>query len=209
MGTGVASSSSEALGLALFAAVTSLSVFYAQRKRRQEEARQGNINVLREQSICAPPFPPVVKDVLERCKLAYLATVDRENDTSHLSLMRFTYLAEDGVIVMSTNMKTKKFSMLQKQTGVALLVTDFDQFDDRKCTGAAITLNGRCYIVEPGPDAERFRQAHLRANPRYPQFIVGEDIAMLAVEVQNARICDIHDRVTKWSVSEGLSPPAS
>ena len=211
MGTGVASSSSEALGLALFAAVTSLSVFYAQRKRRQEEARQGNINVLREQfkKGLRPPFPPVVKDVLERCKLAYLATVDRENDTSHLSLMRFTYLAEDGVIVMSTNMKTKKFSMLQKQTGVALLVTDFDQFDDRKCTGAAITLNGRCYIVEPGPDAERFRQAHLRANPRYPQFIVGEDIAMLAVEVQNARICDIHDRVTKWSVSEGLSPPAS
>ena len=210
MGTGAASSSSGALGLALFAAVTSLSVFY---KRRQEEARQGNMNVLREQfkrgSICYSDFPPVVKDVLERCKLAYLATVDREDDSSHLSLMRFTYLPEDGVIVMSTNMKTKKFSMLQKQTGVALLVNDFDQFDDRKCTGAAITLNGRCYIVEPGPEAERFRQAHLRANPRYPQFIVGEDIAILAVEVQKARICDIHDRVTKWSVGEGLTPPAS
>ena len=176
MGAGVASSSSEALGLALFAAVTSLSVFYAQRKRRQEEARQGNINVLREQSICAPPFPPVVKDVLERCKLAYLATVDRENDTSHLSLMRFTYLPEDGVIVMSTNMKTKKFKMLQKQIGVALLVNDFDQFDDRKCTGAAITLNGRCYIVEPGPEAERFRQAHREQTQDIPSLLLARTL---------------------------------
>ena len=178
MGAGVASSSSEALGLALFAAVTSLSVFYAQRKRRQEEARQGNINVLREQfkKGLRPPFPPVVKDVLERCKLAYLATVDRENDTSHLSLMRFTYLAEDGVIVMSTNMKTKKFSMLQKQTGVALLVTDFDQFDDRKCTGAAITLNGRCYIVEPGPEAERFRQAHREQTQDIPSLLLARTL---------------------------------
>ena len=135
----------------------------------------------------------------------YLATVDAENDTSHLSLMRFTYLEEDGVIVMSTNMNTKKFNMLQNQNGVALLVHDFHQFDD-KSTGASITLNGRCYIVEPGPDADRFRQAHLRANPRYPQFIVGPDIAMLAVEVQKARIADIHDRVTKWSVGEGVTP---
>ena len=197
------------LSLALFALIPAFAVFQAQRRRRQEKARQENIEVLREQfkrgSICFSDFPPVVKDVLKRCKLTYLATVDAENDTSHLSLMRFTYLEEDGVIVMSTHMNTKKFNMLQNQNGVALLVHDFHQFDD-KSTGASITLNGRCYIVEPGPDADRFRQAHLRANPRYPQFIIGPEIAMLAVEVQKARIADIHDRVTKWSVGEGVTP---
>jgi general stress protein 26 len=199
-----------ALSLALFAAIPALAAFQAQRRRRQEMARRENIHVLREQfkrgSICYSDFPPVVKDVLERCKLAYLATVDAENDTSHLSLMRYTYLPEDGVIVMSTNTNTKKFNMLQNQTGVALLVHDFRQFDDGASTGASITLNGRCYIVEPGPDADRFRQEHLRANPRYPQFIVGPDIAILAVEIQKARIADIHDRVTKWSVGEGITP---
>mmetsp|Transcript_6964 Transcript_6964/g.11645 ORF Transcript_6964/g.11645 Transcript_6964/m.11645 type:complete len:215 (-) Transcript_6964:18-662(-) len=214
MGTGAASSSSVALSLALFAAIPALAVFYAQRKRQQEKARhEQNIDVLREQfkrgSICYSEFPPVVKDVLRRCKLAYLATVDAENDTSHLSLMRFTYLPDDGVIVMSTNMNTKKFNMLRNQTGVALLIHDFHQFEDGMSTGASITLNGRCCIVEPGPDAERFRQAHLRANPRYPQFIIGKDIAILAVEVQKARIADIHDRVTKWSISEGVTPPVS
>lgn len=106
---------------------------------------------------------------------------------------------------MSTRMNTKKYVMLQKQTGVALLVHDFAQFEDGESGGGAysITLNGMCHIVE-GPDADRYRAAHLRANPRYPQFIIGEDIAMLCVDVKEARICDIHDRVTKWNANDGL-----
>jgi len=118
---------------------------------------------------------------------------------------------------MSTNTKTKKFTMLEKQTGVALLVHDFAQFGDDDDNGGgnagagggeqqtySITLNGMCHIVGTGPDAERYRAAHLKANPQYPQFIVGEDIAMLCVDVQQARICDIHDRVTKWNVNDGV-----
>lgn len=107
---------------------------------------------------------------------------------------------------MSTNMNTKKFDMLQKQTGVALLVHDFAQFEDdsRERGGYSITLNGLCYIVEPGPDADRYRMAHLKANPRYPQFIIGKDIAILCVDVHTARICDINDRVTKWNANDGV-----
>ena len=133
--------------------------------------------------------------------------------------MRYTYIPEEEVIVMSTNTKTKKFTMLEKQTGVALLVHDFAQFGDddgggNDGTGGemqtySITLNGLCHIVGPGPDAERYRAAHLKANPQYPQFIVGKDIAMLCVDVQEARICDIHDRVTKWNVNDGVEGSGS
>ena len=120
---------------------------------------------------------------------------------------------------MSTNVKTKKYDMLEKQTGVALLVHDFAQFEgdggscDNSTVGKmqtySITLNGMCHIVQPGPDAERFREAHLKANPQYPQFIVGNDIAMLCVDVQEARICDIHDRVIKWNVNDGVEEAAA
>jgi len=34
------------------------------------------------------------------------------------------------------------------------------------------------------------------------QFIVGNDIAMLRVDVVTARICNISDEVIKWNVSE-------
>ncbi len=53
--------------------------------------------------------------------------------------------------------------------------------------------------------AEKYRAAHLKNNPDYPQFIVGNDIAMLRVDVAMARICNINDQVIKWNVSEGSS----
>ena len=48
--------------------------------------------------------------------------------------------------------------------------------------------------------AERYRAEHLKNNSRYPQFIVGKDIAMLKVDVVSARICNINDEVIKWNV---------
>ena len=35
------------------------------------------------------------------------------------------------------------------------------------------------------------------------KFIVGEDIAMLRVDVATARICNINDEVLKWNVMSG------
>jgi nitroimidazol reductase NimA-like FMN-containing flavoprotein (pyridoxamine 5'-phosphate oxidase superfamily) len=162
-----------------------------------------------------PPFPPVIRKMLSSCRLAYLSTV--ESDSSHLSLMRFTYIndEDDGeVIIMTTKKKTKKFTMLQKQNGVALLIHDFSQFkksdnkdDDDTKEGKdgvlSITLNGRCTILEDGNKAEMYRAKHLAHNPDYPQFIVGENVSVLCVNITSARICDINDQVTKWNVKDG------
>ena len=108
---------------------------------------------------------------------------------------------------MSTNTKTKKFDMLSRQKGVALLVHDFDkaQIDGTadkvitKESTRSITLNGDCRILS-GADEERYRKAHLAHNPDYPQFIVGEDIAVLCIDVTSARICDLNDKVVHWNV---------
>jgi Pyridoxamine 5'-phosphate oxidase len=159
-----------------------------------------------------PPFPQVIRDMLSKCQLAYLSTVDSELSSSHLSLMRFTYWNDDEldgdgeIMILSTNRQTKKFDMLQQQNGVALLVHDFGgQHQGESSDGGGggmytITLNGTCRIVDDPIKAERYRQAHLAHNPDYPQFILGENIAILCVYVTSARICDIHDSVTKWDI---------
>ncbi len=114
--------------------------------------------------------------------------------------------------VMSTNRKTKKYDILEKQSGVSLLVHDFSEGDSRELTGEySITLNGNCSVIRDGglssqcpfartclrfdksytkltthiifksilhmyiffsllvESAERYRAAHLRNNPDYPQ----------------------------------------
>ena len=152
-----------------------------------------------------PPFPQEVRDMLSKCNLAYLSTVDAEVSSSHLSLMRFTYLLDkdDGeVVIMSTNKETKKFDMLQQQKGVALLVHDFSARPESG--NYSITLNGTCRIVTAKEKEAFYRNEHLKRNPQYPQFIVGENIAILCVDVTSARICNINDQVVKWDIADGV-----
>lgn len=54
---------------------------------------------------------------------------------------------------MSTNIYTKKYEMLEKQNGVALLIHDFSERNstsgDARLTGEySITLNGTCSVVK-------------------------------------------------------------
>lgn len=117
---------------------------------------------------------------------------------------------------MSTSVRTKKYDMLERTGGVALLVHDFSEQgapslpaaktgeEERVGGEYSITLNGNCSVVTDIEIAERYRQIHLRNNPEYPQFIIGKDIAMLRVDVATARICNISDEVIKWNVGEAL-----
>jgi general stress protein 26 len=148
-----------------------------------------------------PPFPLVVQKLLQSSRLAYLSTFDADAGTSHLCLMRFTYFSSEEVIIMSTNRYTKKYEMLKKQRGVAVLVHDFGGGDNTN-GNHSITLNGTCSIIEDVERMERYRKAHLAQNPDYPQFIVGEEIAILVVDVRTARICNIEDRVIQWNVGD-------
>jgi general stress protein 26 len=204
------SSSSNSLAWIATAAFVVAPMVYYQFQRnakakQQEYARNTSLsNMARRGSQLKPPFPELVRSMLSKCRLAYLSTVDSEMSSSHLSLMRFTYVndKDDGeVVIMSTNKKTKKFEMLEHQNGVALLVHDFGQ-NSGSAGLYSITLNGNCRIVENGPKQDNYRKLHLNHNPDYPQFIVGDDIAILRIDVTSARICDINDQVTKWNVGD-------
>lgn len=181
-----------------------------QKQRREErEAERAYLSALVRDQSCQPlrpPLPATVRRVLSRCRFAYLSTADVDSSSSHLSLMRFTYLADEETIVLSTNRRTKKYDMLERgNTGVALLVHDFpeDRSAAANLTGEySITLNGKCSVVKDVVLAEKYRAAHLNNNPEYPQFIVGEDIAILLVDVVSARICNINDEVIKWNVGD-------
>lgn len=207
-GKGECGSSTALLSLALFAVpiiILRLNSYREKQNRRGSYHESLDVIVRKHpETPLRPPFPKVVQVMLSKCRLAYLSTVDAGNASSHLSLMRFTYVKEEEVIIMSTNRNTKKFDMLRRQGGVALLVHDFAQHGDGTEGDYSITLNGQCSILE-GEDAERYRASHLKHNPDYPQFIVGEDIAILCVEVSSARICNINDNVLKWDVNDGAS----
>jgi len=63
----------------------------------------------------------------------------------------------------------------------------------------SVTVYGVVRIVEDPAKEEHYRGIHLASNPKYHNFIVGDDIAVLLVDVEAARICNIHDRVSQWN----------
>jgi len=85
------------------------------------------------------------------------------------------------------------------------LVHDFPHGDDveavkkAKHSSSTITLNGKCRILA-GQEETKYRHAHLKHNPEYPQFILGDDIAVLCIHVTSGRICDVNDNVIHWNV---------
>ena len=157
-----------------------------------------------------PPLPKPVADALERSCLCFLATAGKLEP--HLSLMRFTYTASleennSEVMIISTRRDTKKYDIITENNNVALLVHDFDASsgsDESNYSSVAgqtrysITLNGTVKVQE-GELAERYRQIHLSANPAYSQFIVGDEIAIITVNLERARVCDVNDRVSHFA----------
>jgi hypothetical protein len=77
--------------------------------------------------VLRPPLDERVATMLESTSLCYLSTfsLDEGEPAPHISLMRFTYVRGEEVVLVSTNRRTKKFAQMCASPSVAVLVHDF------------------------------------------------------------------------------------
>ena len=157
----------------------------------------------------APPLPPTITDTLVRANTAYLATVegggpaggagaspggapsDAPDVSPHLCLMRVSWIHHPilgDVLVLTSRVASRKWAAMVLRPRVAILVHD---------ATSSITLYGEATVVE-GEVAAVLKAQHLARHPGYEQFIVGENIGVIAVRPSLARCCDIQDRVSEW-----------
>lgn len=156
-----------------------------------------------------PPFPTKVVQLLRSACLCQLG-VTLDDSTAHLCLMNFTYDPAQEIIIMSTRRDTTKYQALVKTTRATLLMHDFptekagrdadkDSPSSMWAKTYSITLYGKVRILD-GPAAERCQSLHLeRHGEEYRQFIVGSDVAIIAIDVERAKICNVADKVEEWS----------
>jgi hypothetical protein len=162
-----------------------------------------------------PPFPPEIVTLLQESCLCYLG-VTLDDNNSHLCLMNFTYIPSEEVIILSTRRDTTKFRAIVRMTRCTLLMHDFPVGVAARCSDRekeygkthSITMYGTVNVLS-GEEAEKMRVAHLaRHGPEYEQFIVGENIAILAVHVEYAKICNVKDEVKHWTASDSSNSPS-
>lgn len=131
-------------------------------------------------------LPQPIAALLEEEKICFLAT--SWNDQPHLSMMNFTYLPEEELIILSTRMNTKKFRNMQQNPAVALLFYRLPQ---------SCTVFGRAN-VEQGEQSDSYRARHLVHHPGMAQFIVGPALAIITIRIESAITADLQDEVISW-----------
>ncbi|SMP70696.1 pyridoxamine 5'-phosphate oxidase family protein [Anoxynatronum buryatiense] len=144
-------------------------------------------------------IPEKLLDLLEKEKLCFLST--SHQDQPHVSLMNFTYLPENDLIILTSRANTTKMSYINHNPCVALL---FTSLSETKHPPVSCTVYGKAHVTNPNQD-DFYRQAHLQRHPGMESFIIGEHIAVVTVQIQHGTIANIQDQVSNWSAEDATS----
>ncbi len=136
----------------------------------------------------------IIESLLEHEKRCSLATCFEDNP--HLSLMLFTYLKDEGLVILSSRTETTKIRNIANNSRVALL---FYNLGDGKTTSVSCTVHGEAVILKP-EDNRHYLEAHLDKHRDMENFISGKDVVLIVVKIKHAALADRDDNVQTWSV---------
>ena len=138
-------------------------------------------------------IPVEVLNLLKKEKFCFLAT--SYQDYPHVCLMNFTYLADEGLIILSSREDTTKVNHIKKNPEVAIL---FYNLGGRREKPISCTLNGIASLLSPDND-QYYRDYHYKKNFHMGTFIIGENIVVITVRVTQITLSDVEDRVRTWT----------
>lgn len=137
-------------------------------------------------------LPLQVSKLLESEKRCVLATCHL--DKPHLSLMIFTYIAGEDLIILSSRPDTTKVKNINKNREVALMLYIESKKEEKPFS---CTLYGTAKMLAQGED-NFYRETHYKRHRDMGNFIRGENISIIIVEIKKAVISDIDDSVQTW-----------
>jgi len=136
-------------------------------------------------------LPHQINEILKSNKLCCLGTHD--GDEPYLSLMFFTLVESEGILVMSSRTGSAKIMNLVQHPQAAVLV---HQGAD-PAHQVAVSLSGTVELLV-GSEAEKYRRAYQNAHPLQTPFSSGEELTMIIFRPRKAVISDQQDNVTYW-----------
>jgi general stress protein 26 len=129
-------------------------------------------------------IPKEIKTLLKNNKLCSMATCC--NEKPYLSLMNFTYLESENVVILSSRKNSKKYTNIQKNKNISLLIFS---------TNKSATFLGTALTLKTGDNKEDYyRKIHIK-NCEMPQFILGENINLIIFKIEEVIVSDREDNV--------------
>lgn len=137
-------------------------------------------------------IPHEILNLLKTQKFCSLATCYQ--DEPHVSLMNFTYLAEEELIILSSREDTTKVRQIKKNPSVAILL--FSLGGEGKLP-LSCTLYGTATVISPDKD-KFYRETHYRKNHDMGKFIMEKNICVMTVSIRKAVLSDVEDSLRTW-----------
>lgn len=139
-------------------------------------------------------IPAEVLKLLRNERLCSLATT--AEGAPHVCLMNFTYVEEEGLVILSSRPDTTKVRYLQKNPAVAML---FFNIGDEGTPSLSCTVYGTAAVLSPEKDRP-YREMHYNKNREMGRFILGDHISIITVRLQHAALSDVEDSVQTWAL---------
>jgi nitroimidazol reductase NimA-like FMN-containing flavoprotein (pyridoxamine 5'-phosphate oxidase superfamily) len=138
----------------------------------------------------------VIKSLAESQNFAVLAMDKQEQP--YLFLMAFTIAGDFKTIILATERNTYKYSLLQSNKHVALLIDDRENRGSDTRETVVITALG--VAEEVGGDEERrLKELHSARHPYLEEFTKSPSCAIVRVRVRFYQVVRKFQEVVEWS----------
>lgn len=160
------------------------------------------------------PLPTNVRQLLLKSKFVHLATCSLDA-TPHLSLMNYTFVGADDVIVLATPKNTTKFQNIEENPKVSLLVHDWvsspsqpegsllyflEQLNQNEISSVAVTLNGCATVLDGSEEKfEEYKRLHEENSVAAKAFIGGENVAFITIKISSSKVSDVDNNVNEYN----------
>ncbi|MCC3143931.1 pyridoxamine 5'-phosphate oxidase family protein [Halanaerobium sp. Z-7514] len=129
-------------------------------------------------------IPKNIKNLLENERFCTMATA--WNNKPYLSLMNFTYVEAENKIILSSRINSKKYSNIQKNKNISLLISSISVGLSATFIGTAVTMEDE--------EGKGYREMHIKKN-NMPQFIIGDNIGLIVFRIEEIILSDKDDQV--------------
>ncbi len=142
---------------------------------------------------------PEILKLLQTENFCFLAT--SYQDLPHLSLMNFTYLTEENLIILSSRADTTKVRYMKKNPETALLLC---HLEGNEQPAVSCTLYGTATVLQADKDLY-YREIHYKNNKDMGKFIRGDNISIIMFQIKHAAISNLDDRVYSWTANSNTT----
>lgn len=141
----------------------------------------------------------LIKEMMEEELFGVLATMD---DTEcYTSLISFACDDNFKTLVFATPIKTKKYTMIEKNVNVSILVDNRSSNKKSLNDIAAITSLGRARIIKDAKEIEKWSKLLRNKHNYLDEFISAETTAVVLVDISKYLYVSSFQETIEWSPS--------